>query len=415
MAQTQRPLSEIPEECASGFYTTAQNPIIKNIMTLKTTHIPSSMEDEYQSYLTPEKIRSTRVMSVLALLLYSAFIVIDIYALPSVVYEAFVIRLFVMASFSFAIVFSFTSKFSKYYHLVQVTPYFLAGVSINLMILISSPSDKASEIYFAGLILVIMAIFSWAYLSLLSVSLSAFSIMGLYAYVEVSKHAGTDSLLPALLSNCFFLVCASIIGFVTQFVRDQYLKENFLLQQSLKLAYEKKSAEAHDNQYLANHDALTELPNRRYMMKLLNESLDKARLQEKALVILFIDLNGFKQINDVYGHNAGDETLLIIAKRLELAIRRGDHLSRLGGDEYLMGLILDKQDLPKVEGIANKYAKIIGQPMDIEGRELKVGASIGVGIYPNHGDSIEDLINIADQKMYEVKKVKPPSAAVPSL
>lgn len=384
-------------------------------MTLKTTHIPSSMEEEYQSYLTPEKIRSTRVMSVLALLLYSAFIVIDIYALPSVVYEAFVIRLFVMASFSFAIVFSFTSKFSKYYHLVQVTPYFLAGVSINLMILISSPSDKASEIYFAGLILVIMAIFSWAYLSLLSVSLSAFSIMGLYAYVEVSKHAGTDSLLPALLSNCFFLVCASIIGFVTQFVRDQYLKENFLLQQSLKLAYEKKSAEAHDNQYLANHDALTELPNRRYMMKLLNESLDKARLQEKALVILFIDLNGFKQINDVYGHNAGDETLLIIAKRLELAIRRGDHLSRLGGDEYLMGLILDKQDLPKVEGIANKYAKIIGQPMDIEGRALKVGASIGVAIYPNHGDSIEDLINIADQKMYEVKKVKPPSAAVPSL
>jgi len=384
-------------------------------MTFKTTHIPSSMEKDYQSYLTPEKIRSTRVMSVLALILYSAFIVIDFYALPSVVYEAFVIRLFVMASFSFALVFSFTRKFSKYYHLVQVTPYFLAGVSINLMILIAGPSDKASEIYFAGLILVIMAIFSWAYLSLLSVSLSAFTIMGLYVYVEISKHAGADAFLPSVLSNCFFLVCASIIGFVTQYVRDQYLKENFLLQQSLKIAYEQKSAEAHDNQYLANHDALTGLPNRRYMMKLLNESLDKARIQEKVLVILFIDLNGFKQINDVHGHNAGDETLIIIAKRLELAIRRGDHLSRLGGDEYLMGLILDKKDITKVEGIANKYAKIIGQPMNIEGRALKVGASIGVAIYPSHGDNIEDLINIADQKMYEVKKVKPPSTATPNL
>ncbi|WP_084708029.1 GGDEF domain-containing protein [Leucothrix mucor] len=385
-------------------------------MTLKTTHIPSSMEKDYQSYLTPEKIRSTRVMSVLALLLYSAFIVIDIYALPSVVYEAFVIRLFVIASLGFAIVFSFTSKFSKYYHLVQATPYFLAGVSINLMILISSPTDEASDIYFAGLILVIMAIFSWAYLNLLSVSLSAFTIIGLYVYVEFYKHAGEpNSFLPTVLSNCFFLVCASVIGFVTQYVRDQYLKENFLLQQSLKLAYEQKSAEAHDNQYLANHDALTELPNRRYMMKLLNESLDKARIQEKILVILFIDLNGFKQINDVYGHNAGDETLTIIAKRLELAIRRGDHLSRLGGDEYLMGLILDKKDITKVEGIANKYAKIIGQPMNIEGKALKVGASIGVAIYPKHGDNIEDLINIADQKMYEVKKVKPPSTAVSSL
>lgn len=375
-------------------------------MTLKTTHIPSLMEKDYQSYLTPEKIRSTRVMSVLALILYSAFIVVDIYALPSIVYEAFVIRLFVISSLCFSIVFSFTSKFSKYYHLVQVTPYFLAGVSINLMILIASPSDKGSDIYFAGLILVIMAIFSWAYLNLLSVSLSAFAIIGLYAYVEISKNTGTDILFSTILPNCFFLVSASIIGLVTQFVRDQYLKENFLLQQSLKLAYEQKSEEARDNQYLANHDALTDLPNRRYMMKLLNESLDRARLKDKALVILFIDLNGFKQINDVYGHSVGDETLSIIAKRLELAIRRGDHLSRLGGDEYLMGLMMEKGDLAIIEKIVNKYAKIISQPMSIEDVSVKVGASIGIAVYPTHADNIEDLIDIADQKMYKLKKTK---------
>jgi len=384
-------------------------------MFLKTTHIPSSMEKDYQSYLAPERIRSTRVISILALILFSSFILVDFFALPSAVYEALVIRLVVIASLCFSVVFSFTRKFSKYYHLVLVIPYFLAGVAINLMILIATPEDKASEIYFAGLVLVLMAIFSWNYLNLPSVTISTLGIIGLYVYVEIHKSTDHDALYATIITNCFFLVSASIIGLVTQYVRDQYLKENFLLQQSLKRAYEKKAAEANDNQYLANHDALTNLPNRRYMMKLLNESLEKARLKDKILVILFVDLNGFKQINDVHGHVAGDETLSIIAKRLELAMRRGDHLSRLGGDEYLMGLILDKDDLPKVNKIADKYAKIIAQPINIEGKTLRVGASIGFAIYPHHGDDVEGLINIADQKMYEVKKVKPTRATASSL
>ena len=235
------------------------------------------MEKDYQSYLTPEKIRSTRVMSILALFLYSAFILVDFYALPSALYEAFVIRLVVISSLCASIGFSFTRKFSKYYHLIQVTPYFLAGVGINLMIYISSPSDRASDIYFAGLILVIMAIFSWAFVNLFTVLLSAFIIIGLYVSVELSKNSDTSFILSTIVPNCFFLISASIIGLVTQYVRDRYLKENFLLQQSLKLAYEQVAEESRDNQYLANHDALTDLPNRRYMMKLLSESLDKAK------------------------------------------------------------------------------------------------------------------------------------------
>lgn len=382
-------------------------------MFLKTTHIPSSMEKDYQLYLAPERTRSTRVIATLALILFSSFILVDFFALPSAVFEAFLIRLVVIASLCFSLVFSFTRQFSKYYHLVLVIPYFLAGVAINLMILIATPEDKASDIYFAGLVLLLMTIFSWNYLDLTSVTVSTVGISALYVYVEMHKNTDPNALYNTVLPNCFFLVSASIIGLVTQYVRDQYLKENFLLQQSLKLAYEKKAEEANDNRYLANHDQLTNLPNRRYMMKLLNESLEKARLTDKILVILFLDLNGFKQINDVHGHSVGDETLAIIADRLEQAMHRGDHLSRLGGDEYLMGLILDKANLPKVKNIADKYAGIIAQPMNIEGKTLRVGASIGFAIYPNHGDDIEGLINIADQKMYEVKKVKTTRAAEP--
>lgn len=375
-------------------------------MPLKSTHIPSLMEKDYQSYLTPEKIRSTRVMSILALFLYSAFIMVDFYALPSALYEAFVIRLIVITSLCVSIGFSFNRKFSKYYHIVQVTPYFLAGVGINLMIYISSPTDRAADIYFAGLILVIMAIFSWAFVNLFTVLLSASTIIFLYVLVELSKNSDVSFILSTIAPNCFFLISASIIGLVTQYVRDQYLKENFLLQHSLKLAYDQVAQESRDNQYLANHDVLTDLPNRRYMMKLLSESIDKAKRQNKAVVLMFVDLNGFKQINDVYGHNAGDEALKIIAKRLESAIRRGDHLSRLGGDEYLMGLMMSKEKIAKIDTITNKYVSIISQPMDIEGVTMNVGASIGVAIYPQHSDDLETLINMADQKMYKIKKTK---------
>ena len=168
----------------------------------------------------------------------------------------------------------------------------------------------------------------------------------------------------------------------------------------------KKTEEAKDNAYLANHDPLTELPNRRYMTELLEESMQIAKEKDKVLVIMFLDLNGFKQINDIYGHAAGDEVLIIVAKRLELAIRKGDHLSRLGGDEYLVGLMMEKENLSEIEGMTRKFVDLISQPMNVEGVRIKVGASIGISAYPIHGNKIEVLMEIADKKMYQVKRGK---------
>ena len=189
--------------------------------------------------------------------------------------------------------------------------------------------------------------------------------------------------------NLSFLISSAIIGFISQLIRDRHLRENFLLQQSLKEAYNEKAVEAKDNQYLANHDSLTDLPNRRYMTELLNESLSIAKEKDKVLIIMFLDLNGFKQVNDIYGHAVGDEVLIIVAKRLELAIRHGDHISRLGGDEYLLGLMMEKENLNEVEGMTAKFIDLISQPMNIEGLRIKIGASVGIAAYPMHGNNID--------------------------
>ncbi len=273
-------------------------------MFLKKTHIPGNQFQDFQLALNPEKIRSSRIMCTLGLLLYSAFIFVDLYALPSAIYYAFIIRIVVIIFLAVVLVFSFSSHFIRFYFLIQPVLYLLPGAGINLMIFLSKPTDKASDIYFAGLILIIMALFSWTYLHFISVLFAAALVIGTYASIELSKNMDAEYILSTLFPNCFFLISASIIGFVTQLTRDQYIRNNFLLQQSLKVAYDKKSEEARDNEYLANHDSLTDLPNRRYMMELLNQSLDEASQKDKVLVIMFIDLNGFKQINDVYGHSA---------------------------------------------------------------------------------------------------------------
>ncbi len=204
--------------------------------------------------------------------------------------------------------------------------------------------------------------------------------------------------------NIVFLVSGFIISFVSQVIRDRYLRDNFLLQQSLKEAVEAKTIEAKDNAYLANHDPLTDLPNRRYVTELLEESLEMAKQEDKILAILFLDLNGFKQVNDVYGHNVGDEVLKIVAKRLEFAVREGDSISRLAGDEFLVGLLMEEEGFSEVNIMSAKFTAMISKPMNIDGMSIKIGVSIGIAAYPMHGNKINVLINIADKKMYKTKK-----------
>lgn len=154
---------------------------------------------------------------------------------------------------------------------------------------------------------------------------------------------------------------------------------------------------------LAHFDQLTELPNRTLLLDRLEQALSVSSRSQRKISLLFIDLDGFKPVNDTYGHHTGDRLLKEVATRLQACIRDGDTAARLGGDEFVVMLpesdvelaamvaqrILDKLRLPYALGVNN-----------VDG----LSGSVGIAAYPEHAGSLDDLLHAADQAMYAAKK-----------
>lgn len=160
---------------------------------------------------------------------------------------------------------------------------------------------------------------------------------------------------------------------------------------------------ARQQHYLANHDSLTGLLNRAAFQNRLEQSLEQARSNAGSVALLFIDLDGFKGVNDAEGHRAGDEVLRIVAQRIASTVRAGDTMARLGGDEFLV--MLDRDVTRDVaDTIGHRIIEALHQRMDLEGRDIFVGASIGVAMHPPLAGDIDALMNRADQAMYAAKR-----------
>ena len=154
--------------------------------------------------------------------------------------------------------------------------------------------------------------------------------------------------------------------------------------------------------YQAEHDELTDLPNRVLLNDRLDASIARADRYRRKLGVIYIDLDDFKPINDLYGHIAGDCLLQAVAKRLQDAMRQSDTVSRIGGDEFIVCLeqIKSAQD---AYAAASKIAEAIRDPYQILGTEMRVSASVGIAIYPDHGQDAVTLIRHADEAMYMSK------------
>lgn len=153
---------------------------------------------------------------------------------------------------------------------------------------------------------------------------------------------------------------------------------------------------------LAHYDALTDLPNRRLFYDRLGQAILISKRNLRGIALLYMDLDGFKEINDTLGHHYGDLLLVKVAERLRLCVRESDTAARLGGDEFTLLL----NETRKHEGaatVAKKVIEAIAHPFDLEGHEVRIGVSIGIAIYPDDANVENELLIAADKAMYSAK------------
>ncbi len=153
---------------------------------------------------------------------------------------------------------------------------------------------------------------------------------------------------------------------------------------------------------LAHHDSLTGLPNRILFYDRLNQAIFRASREKEVFAILYLDLDGFKEVNDRFGHDVGDALLCEAARRIRASVRASDTVARMGGDEFTV-ILCNVKTVANKDRVAEKIIEAISNPFLLNGKECSVSVSIGIALYPEHGQTAEQLVKIADAAMYLAK------------
>ena len=222
------------------------------------------------------------------------------------------------------------------------------------------------------------------------------------------KELGSDSYLPVLAvtgqpGHKVTALQAGAKDFVSKpFDWDEVLMRvhNML---EVRLLHDAAHKQAKILESMALQDPLTGLANRRLLPERLWMAMAHARRNKSAMAVLYLDLDGFKTVNDTLGHGAGDLLLKMVAGRLVDAVREEDTVARLGGDEFMIALwhVIGFEDTAKV---AAKVIDAVAQPYDIEGNTVTVTTSVGGSVYPAHGEDTDELMKKADAALYEAKR-----------
>lgn len=155
--------------------------------------------------------------------------------------------------------------------------------------------------------------------------------------------------------------------------------------------------------YQAIYDNLTKIPNRNYALQKIEEILEKARETKSSVGLLFIDLDHFKEVNDTFGHDYGDELLIQATERMKKALRSTDLIARMGGDEFFVAIPMVTNPL-QLQIIAEKIISVLSEPFEILKKKVNISASIGIAIFPQDGEDLKQLIRRADLAMYQAKR-----------
>ena len=171
----------------------------------------------------------------------------------------------------------------------------------------------------------------------------------------------------------------------------------------VRLLYKELAQYSKQQQELALHDPLTGLPNRRLLEDRIATNLQHAARHQHKAAVMYLDLDGFKAINDTHGHACGDEILKLVAGRLVGSSRKEDTVARVGGDEFVI-VLGEVGSLADAQEPASKLIEVVSEPYQVGALTLKLSTSIGIALYPDHADNVQALIEKADRALYDAKR-----------
>ena len=204
----------------------------------------------------------------------------------------------------------------------------------------------------------------------------------------------------------FFLICGLLVTAGCAFYLYMISKHTSDLASAnvhLRAQVENRQKAQVELDYQAHHDLLTGLPNRREFERRFNQAVERAKMSQDTLALFFVDLDGFKSINDTLGHAAGDGVLKAVAERFRTSIGRNDVVARTGGDEFNI-LLTEAGTGGLADRVAQGLLDAISQPIELSGRFLSLSASIGISLYPENGQDYQELAHCSDAAMYYAKK-----------
>lgn len=205
----------------------------------------------------------------------------------------------------------------------------------------------------------------------------------------VDKQLGwTDFDLPLVIATGCSLLLSLIL--LLLFLNTHFRREKQMKRSATRLLH------------MATHDALTGLPNRILLADRFSQASSRTHRRDIKFAVMFLDLNGFKIVNDTHGHEIGDQLLKALGGLLKGCIRNEDTLSRISGDEFV--IVLEDSSFKNAERVAQKIQAELTRPMMIQGIELNIGLSVGIAVYPDDGTTLSELLKKADTRMYKAKE-----------
>jgi len=332
------------------------------------------------------------IISILLVLVGVSLIFVDVY-----LHLWFLLHLVIMACFVATI---------NLFILKSTSNTFLCGHLITLLTLIvlilinywmgSAMTSFASWLFIVPIIAAVtingLGLIIYAAISLILVTLFAIlPIPSLY-------HLSPTGMIVMNFVNHFFPL------FIIVTILHSLLHENTVYEKKLQEHNYRLQADKEKFHYLARYDTLTNLPNRSYFQTYTQALIESAKVKKHCVTVFFMDLDRLKEVNDHYGHDAGDALLLQAGKRLQSCFRDNDFLARLGGDEFTAILNhLSEDRIPK--SIAIRILQEFNKPFTIAAKEIKCSISIGLASYPTDTVNADELIAKADQAMYSAKKL----------